>query len=184
MITSSISRSASLISWLTAKPTRRCMPCIVNGSGLAHNDSRFILVHAKCLHPVGGRSVVLLEPRCSREFGKLQAFEWEIALVVSDQISYFCPTGDPPFYSPRGVSITGYLKVEERCVRESVPRSADRVPQLCRGCQPYQTKLSGDHRPSPPSWSGRLVLFLCAEPSPGWGRARVDEYGTAVTLRP
>jgi hypothetical protein len=66
------------------------------------------------LRPVGVLSVVLLEPRCSREFGELQAFKWEIALVGSDQISSFHPTGDPPFYSPRGVSIIGYLKVEER----------------------------------------------------------------------
>jgi hypothetical protein len=49
------------------------------------------------LRPVEGRSVVLLEPRCSREFGELQAFEWEIALVGSDQISPFRPMGTLPF---------------------------------------------------------------------------------------
>jgi hypothetical protein len=76
--------------------------------------------------------------------------------------------GDPPFYSPRGVSITRYLKVEESCVREreflALPIGV--VTSVSRGCQACQSELSGDHRPSLLSWSGRLVLFLCAEPSP------------------
>jgi hypothetical protein len=41
-------------------------------------------------------------------------FFCEIALVGSDQISLSHPVGDPSFYSPRGVSIIGYLKIEER----------------------------------------------------------------------
>ena len=63
--------------------------------------------------PVEGRSDVLLEPRCSREFGELQAHEW--STDVSDWIlSGFLVGVTLPFVVQRKGFLTGEVKIEER----------------------------------------------------------------------
>jgi hypothetical protein len=98
---------------LAPKPTQTCMLCVVIGSGLAHNDSRFILVQEKC--PTSSRGSVGFIARAhmlERVWGVTSFRVGDCSSRIGSDLLLSSYRG-PSLLKSKGVSIIGYLKVEE-----------------------------------------------------------------------